>query len=481
MRFARAGARAFAHGEPMSETMSKKPSPSDAVRKIPSLDAFVRGPEFAAVPRAVLLRVARAVLEGMRARALRGDLEPEAIDLALGNGAVTRDVLARCEAELALHHRRVINATGIVLHTGIGRAPLANAAIAALAQAARYAIVEVDPTTGERNQREVAIAALLREILGVDGALVVNNNAAAVNLMLRALAEGKEVVVSRGEQVEIGGGFRMPDVMRQAGCHMVEVGATNRTHLRDFAGAITAQTAMLLKIHPSNFRIVGFTGTPSLAELVQLGRQHQGVIVAEDLGSGLLWQPPIAGLASEPRVQDSIATGADLVLFSGDKLLGGPQCGILVGNDDVVARCRAHPLYRAFRCDKLTLAALEATLRIYRDGQPLEEIPTLRALSASLDELRARAGDLLAKLAGLGGEVVATESFAGSGANPAQPLPSCAVALPGAGATCDRLRAGPGVAVFARVDNDRALLDLRSLVGEDLDEVGHVVRSKLAP
>ncbi len=462
------------------ETMSTQPSPGEAVRKIPSLDAFVRRPEFAAVPRPVLLRVARAVLDATRERALRGEVDASAIEAAVAGGSLVREVLARCESEMALHHRRVVNATGIVLHTGIGRAPLAAAAIAALTQAARYSIVEVDPSTGERNEREVAVAALLRDLLGVSGALAVNNNAAAVNLMLRALTLGREVVVSRGEQVEIGGGFRMPDVMRQAGCHMVEVGATNRTHLHDFANAINPQTAMLLKIHPSNFRIVGFTGMPTLTELVQLGRKHTGVIVAEDLGSGLLWRPPIAGLESEPRVHDSVATGADLVLFSGDKLLGGPQCGLLVGNQDVVARCRAHPLYRAFRCDKLTLAALEATLRIYRDGNPLEEIPTLRALSASADELRARAGDLLGRLGGLGGEVVPTESFAGSGANPTRPLPSFAVALPGAAPTCDRLRAGVGVAVFARVDQNRTLLDLRSLVGEDLDEVAQLVRGKLA-
>jgi L-seryl-tRNA(Ser) seleniumtransferase len=428
----------------------------------------------------VLLRAARAALDALRDRVLRGALDGEAVDQLLGSGAVRRDVLARGEALQALHHQRVINATGVVLHTGLGRAPLADAAVAALVQAARYAVVEVDPASGERNQREVAVAALLRELLGVEGALVVNNNAAAVNLVLRALAEGREVVASRGEQVEIGGGFRMPDVMRQAGCHLVEVGATNRTRAADYAQAIGERTAMLLKIHPSNFRMLGFVGAATLAELVDVARRHQGVVVAEDLGSGLLWRPPIAGLEDEPRVHDSVAAGADLVLFSGDKLLGGPQCGILVGDESLVRRCRQHPLYRAFRCDKLTLAALEATLRIYRDGEPLEAIPTLRALSAPADELQGRATDLHRHLAIAGAEVVATESFAGSGANPARPLPSFAVALPGGESSCARLRGGPGPAVFARIDRDRTLLDLRSLVGEDLEQLARLVLGKLA-
>ncbi|MEZ5962356.1 MAG: L-seryl-tRNA(Sec) selenium transferase [Planctomycetota bacterium] len=454
------------------------PSRSAAMRRIPSLDAFVRAPEFAATPRPLLLRVARGVLDDVRARALRGDLDVDSIEVLVRDGALVRDVLARSEAELVPNHCRVFNATGVVLHTGLGRAPLPAVAIEALVAAARYAVVEIDRRSGERNQRETAVAGLLRELLGVGGALVVNNNAAAVTLMLRALAEAREVVVSRGEQVEIGGGFRMPDVMRQAGCAMVEVGATNRTHLRDFAGAMGERTAMLLKIHPSNFRMLGFVGTPSLADLVELGRRRDGVLVAEDLGSGLLWSEPIPGLEEEPRVRDSVATGADLVLFSGDKLLGGPQCGILVGDAGAVARCRAHPLYRALRCDKLTLAALEATLRIYRDGAPLDEVPTLRALSAPVDELRARASDLRAALGDLAVEVVDVESFAGSGANPARPLPSCAVALAGGGELCARLRGGPGVPVFARVDKDRTLVDLRSLVGEDLQEVAAAVRAK---
>lgn len=461
--------------------MASKPSPpsAEAVRRIPALDAFLRRPELAALPRPLLVRVARSALDEVRARALRGELDPGATEALVG-AALSEEVLQRCAAEMALHHRRVINATGIVLHTGLGRAPLAAAAIEALRQAARYAIVEVDPDSGVRNQRETAVARLLCELLGVPGALVVNNNAAAVNLMLRALAEGREVVVSRGEQVEIGGGFRMPDVMRQAGCVMVEVGATNRTHLADYAAAIGERTAMLLKVHPSNFRMLGFTATPTLAELVDLARKHSGVVVAEDLGSGLIWPQPIPGLEDEPRVQDSVASGAQVILFSGDKLLGGPQCGILVGDEALIARCRAHPLYRAFRCDKLTLAALEATLRIYRDGDPLGEIPALRALAATQAELHARAEDLLAKLSGLGGEVVATESFAGSGANPARPLPSAAVALPGGEAACAKLRRGPGTAVFARVERDAVLLDLRSLVGEDLDEVAQIVRTRLA-
>jgi len=455
-------------------------SSRDASRRLPSLDTFTRLSAFAATPRSLLLRVARRVLEGVRARTLRGEVDADAVERLLTEGSLVGAVLEQCEAEQACQHTRVLNATGVVLHTGLGRAPLAAAAVAALSQAARYAVVEVDRRTGERNQREAAVAALLGELTGARAALVVNNNAAAVNLVLRALAEGRDAVVSRGELVEIGGGFRMPDVMRQAGCRMVEVGATNRTHVRDYADAIGEHTAVLLKVHPSNFRMLGFTAAPTLCDLVELARRHPGVLVVEDVGSGLLWPEPIAGLEGEPLVAASVRAGAHLVTFSGDKLLGGPQCGILLGDEGVIARCRAHPLYRALRCDKLVLAALEATLRIYRDGDPLLQIPTLAALAAPAEAVHAHAVDLCERLADLHGEVVATEAFAGSGANPARPLPSYAVALPGGDATCAQLRCGLGVPVFARLDGRRTLLDLRSLSGEDVGEVEREVRRKLA-
>lgn len=462
-----------------------QPKPQNALRKIPSLDAFLQAPQFEGVSRGLLTRESRGFLDELRARVLAGELQQPEVEELFAQERAVEQVLQRVAQARRSHHRRVVNATGIVLHTGIGRAPLAPAAIEAVQQALGYAIVEVDPDSGLRNQRETCVSALLAELLGVEAGLVVNNNAAATTLVLAALAHGKEVITSRGELVEIGGGFRVPEVMRQAGCHMVEVGATNRTHLRDYEAAITDETAMLMKVHTSNFRLVGFHGVPPLGEMVGLSHAR-GLLCVEDLGSGLICTEPVAGLVNEPRVQDSLATGVDLVCFSGDKLLGGPQSGIIVGSTELVQRVRSHPLYRAMRCDKATLSALEATLRIYRDGDPIAEIPTLRALSRSVDDLRPRAEALCQNLRAAGAapldecEVVDSESFAGSGANPAHPIPSLAVAFPGSDASCDRLRRGEETAVFARLYEGRVLLDLRSLEGEDLVSVARLVQHKLA-
>ncbi|MBK8975325.1 MAG: L-seryl-tRNA(Sec) selenium transferase [Planctomycetes bacterium] len=439
----------------------------ELLRSLPAVDAIARSELVAALPRPAVLRASRRVLDELRT-ALRDGLAASA-DATLP--AVAARVAAVAEADVAPRHRRVLNGTGVVLHTGIGRAPLAEAARRALLDAAGYAVVEVEPGSGERNQREEIVRELLCELLGVGHALVVNNNAAAVNLCLRAIAGGREAIVSRGELVEIGGGFRMPDVMAEAGCRMVEVGATNRTHLRDYRSAIGADTGLLVKVHPSNFRILGFTGTPELAELAELGREV-GVPVFEDLGSGLLVDEPPAPLSGEPRVRDSVDTGAELVCFSGDKLLGGPQCGILVGDRALVARCRSHPLYRAFRCDKLTLAALEATLRIYRDGAPIAEIPTLRAIARQPAELGAAAERLGERL---GGVVVPSESFVGSGANPARPIPSFAVALDGGAVLARALRTDPVLPLWPRLADGRLLLDLRTLFDEPADEVAATV------
>jgi L-seryl-tRNA(Ser) seleniumtransferase len=449
---------------------------SQALRSLPPVDQLVRHEALAGLPRALLLREARAFVDELRARVDRGELDADAVRRGGHGDAAAAALQRRCAAARRPRHARVYNATGIVLHTGIGRAPLPAAAAEALQAAAGYAVVEVDPRTGERDQRELGIAALLQSLTGAPGALVVNNNAAATTLMLAALCAGREVVISRGELVEIGGGFRVPEVMRRAGCEMVEVGATNRTHLRDYEAATTERSIAWLKVHPSNFRIEGFAGTPSLAELVAAARPRE-LLVLEDLGSGLLWDEPLAGLAREPRVRDSLRAGAHVVCFSGDKLLGGPQCGILLGEAELVARCRAHPLYRAFRCDKLTLAALEATLSIYRDGDPLREIPTLRMLSVAPDELRLRAEDLAHRLRGLRAETAASESFAGSGANPARALPSFATALPGGDAEAEALRAALPVGVFARQADGRVLLDARTLLLEDLAAVAAAVLS----
>ena len=453
--------------------------PSEALRRIPSLDGFLSRDKLRWVSRPLALRVSRHYLAEIRDGVLTARLSASEVDHLFDTTAAEDEVLKRCDSAQARHHRRIINATGIVLHTGLGRAPLADVARDAAAGAAGYAIVELDPRTGLRNERESAIAELLRELTGAGGALVVNNNAAATTLVLAALAAGREVVVSRGQLVEIGGGFRVPEVMAQAGCRMVEVGTTNRTHLRDFACAITDDTAALMLVHTSNFRVIGFTGMPSHAEVVQLARKH-GVHVVDDLGSGFLLESPLPGLEDEPRVREGVSLGVDLTCFSGDKLLGGPQCGIIVGTQELVAQVRAHPLYRAVRCDKLTLAALEATLQIYRDRDPLAEIPTLRMLAAAPAQLESRAARLVEALKLPAAEVVPCESFAGSGANPARPLPSFAVAIPGGDAQAAALRSQTGgPPVFARIDQDRVLLDLRTLDLEDLDQVANLVRQGL--
>ena len=449
---------------------------SAALRQLPPVDQILRLDALAGWPRPVLARVARAFVDEVRAAVLSGALTADAVAARCAPAALAAALATRCAAASRRRHERVVNATGVVLHTGIGRAPLPAAAVQAVVEAAGYAIVEVDPVTGQRDQRELGVAALLQAITGAGGALVVNNNAAATTLMLAALTAGREVVISRGELVEIGGGFRVPDVMRRAGCTMVEVGATNKTHVRDYREATTEATVAYLKVHPSNFRIEGFAGTPSVAELVELAGPRQ-LLVLDDLGSGLFWREPLPGLADEPRVADSLAAGAQVTCVSGDKLMGGPQCGILLGQAELIAKCRAHPLYRALRCDKLTLAALEATLRIYHDGEPLRDVPTLRMLAALPAELRARSEDLARRLAGLGATVVPSDSFAGSGANPARPLPSFSVALPGGDAQCDALRACRPLAVFARVAEGRVLLDARTLLLEDLAAVAAAVQT----
>jgi L-seryl-tRNA(Ser) seleniumtransferase len=452
---------------------------TQALRSLPPVDQIVRHDALSDLPRALLVRQARVWVEELRAAVLDGTLDQAAVTAATTPAACALTLRRRCALAGRPRHARVFNATGIVLHTGIGRAPLAPAAIEALVQAAGYAVVEVDPATGDRDQRELGVASLLRAVTGAEGAIVVNNNAAATTLMLTATSTGREVVISRGELVEIGGGFRVPEVMRRAGCTMVEVGATNKTHLRDFTDATTDATAAYLKVHPSNFRVEGFAGTPSVAELVELAAKKD-LLVLHDLGSGLLWNEPIAGLESEPCVRDSLAEGAHVTCFSGDKLLGGPQCGILLGRADLIARCRNHPLYRALRCDKLTLAGLEATLQIYRDGDALRDVPTLRMLSAESAELRARSDEFARLLAVPGASVVASESFAGSGANPARALSSWAVALPGGDVELAALLAARPIAVFARVADRHVLFDARTLLLEDLPQVAAAVSAALS-
>ena len=418
--------------------------------------------------------------------AIRHDLDAVR-DAVRRDNLLTADVTERCAPEIILHrvtarlvehskrtYTHTINATGVILHTGLGRAPLARAAREALDDVARsYSIVEVDRASGERNRREEAIAALLRELTGAPAATVVNNNAAATLVTLAALATGKGVVVSRGQLVEIGGSFRIPDVMAQSGARLVEVGTTNKTHLADYERALEDpknETALILRVHPSNFRIIGFTEEVPLSDLVLLG-QRFNVPVMDDLGSGCFVDLKPFGLGGEPLVQESLAQGAHVATFSGDKLLGGPQAGLIVGKKEQVDRVRKHPLFRAIRPDKLTLAALEATLILYRDPErAVREVPTLRMLAAPLAELDARARGL-ASVANRypdawHAEVVDDASMVGGGSYAIERIPARVLALSPRGVSADALARRLRLAeppIFARIHEGRVLLDPRTI------------------
>jgi L-seryl-tRNA(Ser) seleniumtransferase len=376
------------------------------------------------------------------------------------------DLAAELQLELARVRaprlRRVINATGVIVHTNLGRAPLAAAALEQVADAARgYSNLEYDLEAGSRGSRQAHVAELLRRLTGAEAALVVNNNAAAVLLALAALAEGREVLVSRGELIEIGDGFRIPDVLARSGARLREVGTTNRTRAADYEQAITSETAVILRVHQSNFRVVGFTEQPRVHELAQVARSHELVLV-DDLGSGAL-----VDVGDEPIARASLAAGADLVCFSGDKLLGGPQAGIVVGRAELVEGLRRHPLQRALRADKLTLAALEGTLRLALERP--DEIPVLRMLREPADSVRARA-ERLAQLTG--GELEETVARAGGGSLPLTELPSYACAVEEELAA--PLRAGqPPVVGIIR--DGRLLLDCRTLTDADVDEVASAI------
>ena len=367
--------------------------------------------------------------------------------------------------------RPVVNATGILLHTGLGRAPLATEALRAVEEVSRdYASLEVDLTTGQRSQRVVAVDKLLKQLTGAEASIVVNNNAGATLLTLAALAAGKEVIVARGELVEIGGSFRLPEVMEQSGAVLREVGSTNKTRVTDYRNAISEHTAALLKVHPSNYVVTGFTEEASLDDLIALGRKRH-IPVVHDIGSGALLDFAQFGVEGEPLATESLQQGADVVLFSGDKLLGGPQCGIICGSQVFIDRIAMHPLMRALRVDKMTLAALAATLRLYRDPQEaIHAVPLLRLLNTPVENLRQRADKLSTQLTTLPTIATATPvddvSFLGGGSLPNQQLATVCVALvPVSGRvnqTAAALRAADP-AVFARVRNDQILLDLRTV------------------
>jgi L-seryl-tRNA(Ser) seleniumtransferase len=447
-----------------------------AYRRLPAVDDLLRRSGIveleARFSRALVVAAARGVLDDLRARIAR---EPALAEEEFDTARLEARLIARLEAELAYSLRAVINATGVVLHTNLGRAPLSARAMEHLRDvAAQYSNLEYDLDAGARGKRDVHAGRLLERVLGAEAALVVNNNAAAVYLVLRTLARGGEAIVSRGELVEIGDGFRIPDIMAESGALLREVGTTNRTRLTDYERAINERTRLLMTVHPSNFRIVGFAGRPSLAELVELGRRVR-LPVYEDLGSGCLVNLSPFGL-KEPLAQESLAAGADIITFSGDKLLGGPQAGLLAGRREFLDRIRRNPLYRALRVDKLTLAALEATLGAVLRGA-LDEIPALRMIREPADEIERRARGLAAALAaalpsdGIEIAVEPGESLVGGGSTPAQHLPTWLVTLASLQSSAaeieERLRRPPsGLPVIARIEGERVILDLRTVFTE---------------
>lgn len=429
-------------------------------------------------PHAPLVRAIRAALQDARDEIRLGAAAP---DLA-GIIERTRHILARQSNAML---RPVINATGVIINTNLGRSPLSQRAIEAIvAVAGSYSNLEFDLDKGSRGSRQAHIRDLVREVTGAEDALVVNNNAAATLVALAALAAGREVIIARGELVEIGGGFRVPDVMAQSGARLVEIGTTNRVRLSDYANAITPDTAMLLVVHPSNFRIIGFTEAPALADLAALAHEH-GLPLMHDLGSGALVATERWGLGHEPSVAESVRAGADIICFSGDKLLGGPQAGILIGRHETLAQIERHPLMRAIRIDKLTLAALEATLRAYIDATFEAEAPIWRAIGQPLDTVRARAERLAARLneAGISAEVIDGESTVGGGSLPGETLPTALCAIPRRGAhrlvdpaqLVAKLRSAPQP-VIARVLRDQALLDVRTIAPTEEEPLFEAVR-----
>jgi L-seryl-tRNA(Ser) seleniumtransferase len=455
------------------------PDRARLLRQLPQVDELLRHPFLsslvASLPHVLAASRIRSALAKKRdwlTNTPAADL-PEALDLVDLLEDLSKILAAAGKTSLRL----VLNATGVVIHTNLGRSPLAAAALAQIQEvAAHYSTLEYDLARGERGSRHDHLEGLLQEITGAEAALVVNNNAAAVLLALKSLAQGREVIISRGQLVEIGGSFRLPEIMAVSGALLREVGTTNKTHLKDYEQAITLETAMLLKVHPSNFRITGFTSEVSLPELVALGRRY-GLLVVEDLGSGCLIDLSRYGLEKEPTVQETLKSGADLVLFSGDKLLGGPQAGLALGSREVVARLRAHPLTRALRPDKLTLAGLEATLRLYLDEpQAVAEIPTLRMLSRPVAELDRQAKALARSLRRVLGDkiqikVVASIGRVGGGALPQVSLPSRALALALPPLSPQQLEARLRQAqppIIARIEQDTLLLDLRTLLPDDL-------------
>jgi L-seryl-tRNA(Ser) seleniumtransferase len=455
---------------------------AEMLRQIPSVDELLLQPRLAAlskrVDRNLVVEVARAVLGDLRAR-IAGEMVSGVLAnfaaLATDPSSLEEQISAMVDRILAHSLQPVINATGVILHTNLGRAPLTDAAVNEFRRTAtQYSNLEYDLEAGARGKRDVHTRELLARLTGAEAAIVVNNCAAAVLVTLAALARGGEVIVSRGELIEIGDGFRIPEIMEQSGAMLREVGTTNRTHLADYENAINEKTRLLLRVHPSNFKVTGFTDKPSLEELVALG-ERSGLPVVEDLGSGSLVDLSEFGV-SEPTVKQSVEAGVSVVMFSGDKLLGGPQAGIIAGKKELIARVRRYPLFRALRVDKLTIAALEATLGAYLRAA-WDEVPAMRMIRATPQELKRRAENFLRELRPelpldeVEIEITDGASLAGGGSTPSQSLPTKVIRIASVRYSATKLeqrlrRAPAGVSVIARVEDERLILDLRTVFPE---------------
>jgi L-seryl-tRNA(Ser) seleniumtransferase len=455
--------------------------------KIPSVDRLLMTKTMeevlTAYPKTLVLKAINQILDGLRAKIKKGDIVEEGSDLNLES--VSSEIVKRLELISRPSLRPLINATGIVVHTNFGRSILADSALRGFKPiGGGYSNLEYDLAQGKRGSRYVHVEEILKELTSAEAAMVVNNNAAAVLISLETLAKGGEVIVSRGQLVEIGGSFRIPDVMRKSGAKMVEVGTTNKTHLRDYEEVIGPETALLLKVHQSNYSIVGFSEDVPLSELVKLGRRY-GIPVMEDLGSGCFIDFSKYGVAKEPPVQEVLAQGVDLVTFSGDKLLGGPQTGIILGRKNLIEAIKKNPLNRAVRIDKLTLLALEETLRIYRDENiAVKAIPTLRMICEPYKSLKKKAERLI-KLIGkletknFSFELVDGSSRPGGGALPLSELPSRLLSLfPGkmSSHSMEAWLRSYDPPVIARVENERVLLDVRTIQGKELKIVAQAVK-----
>ncbi|MBQ7703164.1 MAG: L-seryl-tRNA(Sec) selenium transferase [Firmicutes bacterium] len=462
---------------------------NDLLRLLPKVDEVLTDERISAlldrIPRNKVVGSVRSVIDGKRQQILDGMLKDKK---DLGLDTITEEIARDAEKASLNSLRPVVNATGVVLHTNLGRANLSEDALRqVMSVASSYSTIEYDPEKGERGSRHDHIDKLITALTGAEAAVVVNNNAAATMLTLAALGRGKEIIVSRGELVEIGGSFRIPDIMEESGAHLIEVGTTNKTKIRDYESHITEDTAALMKVHTSNYRIIGFTEDTGIPELRELADRYELPLIY-DMGSGLMTDLSDYGIA-EPVVKKGLEEGADLVLFSGDKMLGGPQAGIIAGRKDLIQKIKVHPLARAFRVDKLTIAAMEATLNAYFDtDKVLKDIPVLNMLTRSFEDLRADAGELKLMIDGIltadgqpafAAKVIEDDGVVGGGSAPQTRLINAVVALNHPELSPDRLEAllrEGGTPIVARIRNDKLILDVRTLKREDFETIAGRLR-----